>query len=126
MGLNFEQREWAIEDRPAVTVQATITRAADASGPHVCRSITASIAAVGTASGVEVVVLRDGATGTGTVLWSKVLSATVNGTASADLTGLNIVGSKNTAMTLEFIAGGAAATFESVAMSGVTDSGASV
>ena len=120
MGLATEAHEWADENGAAATVQATISRAADAGGRHVCKSITASIATGATASGVEQVVLRDGATGAGTILWSCFLSAPVNGTANISVSGLNIIGTKGVAMTLEFVAGGAATSQESVAISGYT------
>ena len=48
------------------------------------------------------------------------LSAQINGTANISVSNLNIIGTKNVAMTLEFVAGGGAATFESVAISGYT------
>ena len=121
MGLVTQHHEWADEHRPAAATQATISRDADAGGRHVCKSITATLAAVGTASGAEVVVLRDGATGAGTVLWSGVLSVPTNSSDNIAIAGLNIIGTKNTAMTLEFVAGGATGTFESVAISGYTE-----
>ena len=120
MGLVTQEHEWAVEHRPAAATQATISKAADAGGRHVCKSITVTLAAVGTASGAEVAVLRDGATGAGTVLWSGVLSVPTNSSDNIAIAGLNIIGTKGTAMTLEFVAAGAAATFESVALSGYT------
>lgn len=114
--------EWSINHTPAANTQATITRAAGAAGVrHVCKSITATL--IGLAAAVEATVLvnlRDGATGAGTILWSTRLL--VQGGTGAEtgisLSGLNIVGSAATAMTLEFAAAGGANTFESVAMTG--------
>lgn len=120
MGLVTQHHESADEHRPAAATQATISIAADAGGRHVCKSVTASIAATGTASGPEVVVLRDGATGAGTVLWSCALSAPANGTANISVP-MNVIGTKNTAMTLEFVAAGAANTFETVAITYYTE-----
>ena len=115
-----EKHEWSVEHRPATATQATISKAASPAGSHVCKSITATIACVGTATGVEVVVLRDGATGAGTVLWSGLVSAPINSSNIITIGGLNIHGTKNTAMTLEFVAAGATSSFESVAMTGYT------
>lgn len=110
--------EWAIQNTPAAATQATITRAAGGAGVrHVCRSVTCSILATA-AQGQIILNLRDGATGAGTILWSAQFSL---GAASSDriaLSGLNIVGSANTAMTLEVAAAPAATNFASVALTG--------
>jgi hypothetical protein len=104
---------------PAAATQATCSKAAgSANVQHVCTAITASIACGATAQTPIHAYLRDGATGAGTILWSAVLAAPANGTAGVSLTGLNIVGSAGTAMTLEFEAAGVAASVESVALSG--------
>lgn len=113
--------EWGIEHRPAAATQATISRAASTGKKHYCKSITATIAAVGTASGIVTAVLRDGASGGGTVLWSGKMNVPIGGSASIALSDLNIEGTPGTAMTLEFTAAGAAATEETVAMTGYTE-----
>lgn len=114
--------EWSINHTPAANTQATITRAAGAAGVrHVCRSITASIIGLAASAETTVIVsLRDGASGAGTILWStQLLVAGTTGTqAGVSLSGLNIVGSAATAMTLEFAAAGGASTLESVALTG--------
>lgn len=122
---------WSINHIPAAATQATISRAAGAAGiKHVCTSIHAKLrtATAATASAVQVN-LRDGATGAGTILWATTLNintnvATVGGVLNDEitLTGLNIVGTAATAMTLEFAGAGAANTFEDVAMTGYTAS----
>lgn len=110
--------EWSVEHRPAVSTQATITRAAGAAGVrHVCRSITASLVAVAAQTIVDVL-LRDGASGAGTVLWSARLQVPAGDSKQITLTGLNIVGSAAAAMTLEFGAAPVATNFEGVAMTG--------
>lgn len=110
--------EWAIEHRPAAATAATITRAAGAAGVrHVCKSITASIVATAAQGQIDVL-LRDGATGAGTVLWSARLAAAAGTGQTVVLNGLNIVGSAATAMTLEFAAAPAATNFAGVALSG--------
>lgn len=115
--------EWAINHTPAANTVATITRANVAGQRHVCRSITVTL--IGLAASAEATVLvnlRDGATGAGAILWSaRLLVAGVVGTqAGITLSNLNIVGSVNTAMTLEFAAAGGANTFETVALTGYT------
>lgn len=114
--------EWSINHTPALNTQATITRAAGAAGVrHVCRSISATL--IGLAASVEATVLvnlRDGATGAGTILWSTrlLVTGTTGSETGISISGLNILGSAATAMTLEFAAAGGANTFESVALTG--------
>jgi hypothetical protein len=111
--------DWAINHVPVAATQATITRAASpGTGRHVCTSITAHLGAVAV-NGTQILNLRDGTTGAGTILWSARLGPLVVGSSDhIELTGLNIVGSANTAMTLEFAAAPAATNFETVSMTG--------
>ena len=109
---------------PATTVQATITKAAGGSGvKHVATAITASYA--GGASAISaaapmVVNLRDGTTGAGTILWSTQMNVAAAAAASqiVHITGLLIVGTANTAMTLEFLAGGGTNSYQMVSLQG--------
>lgn len=118
------KNNWSVQLAAAVGVQGTVTKAAGGAGvKHVCTGVIASFVA-GTAAPAAVVAtvnLRDGATGAGTVLatWYMSLPATA-GASSAPvvLSGINIPGSANTAMTLEFAAAGGANTFESVTLIG--------
>jgi len=109
---------WTVVSTPSAATQATATKAAGAAGVrHVCTSVSASFA--GTATNAATLVnLRDGVTGTGTILWSQYLSAISNDVRSLNISGLNIVGSAATAMTLEFAAAGASGTLESVTITG--------
>lgn len=111
---------WTATNTPAAATQATVSRVAGGAGVrHVCNSISASIAAVATGTtAVMQAVLRDGATGAGTILWSTVMAVVPNTSTAVNLTGLSILGSANTAMTIEFTAAGAATTIESVTISG--------
>jgi hypothetical protein len=95
---------------------ASATIAALTKGRHVCKGISVSIAAGAAAQTPITAVLRDGATGVGTIRWSKTLSAPTNGSASVDPTGLSLVGSLNTAMTLEFTGAGTANTIQDVTL----------
>ena len=121
--LATEPTQWDVQNTPAAATQATASKAAVANMRHVCKSISASIAAGATAQTPIRLVLRDGATGAGTIRWSKKLSAPVNGLATIDVTGLAIVGSVNTAMTLEFAAAGVAASEQDVFLGGIDITG---
>lgn len=116
--------DWSVNHTPAVSTQATITRAAGGAGVrHVCTSIDAAyIIPAGVNPAGITLNLRDGGTGAGTILWSRRfgLGVAVGGDAQQEvsITGLNIVGTANTAMTLEFSAAPAATAFQSVALTG--------
>lgn len=119
-----EGPEWSLPHTPAVGVRATITQAAQPNSRHVCKAITATLAvAVADVAVAGVLVnLRDGATGAGTILWSDRLAVVdaAGGVCKVAIAGLNIVGSENTAMTLEFAAAPGGASFESVTLTGRT------
>jgi len=112
---------WSVTSTPAANTQATASRAAGGGTVrHVATTMTACFAtdtAVG--AGPFNVNLRDGATGAGTVLrtWIFNFSAAEQG-GCVDLSGMNMTGSANTAMTLEFTAAGGAGTVETVTLTG--------
>jgi hypothetical protein len=109
---------WSVTNAPAATTQATITRAGVAGKRLVCTSIAAAVSAVA-AQGPLVLVLRDGASGVGAILWSVNLGGFVIGTGgSFSIDSLNIVGTAGNSMTLEFTAAPAATNFETVALTG--------
>lgn len=109
----------------AANTQATVTKAAGAAGfKHVLTSLTAALVGGATApAAVQLwVYVRDGAAGAGTILWAAPLAlpATAGGTADTiQLSGLWIVGSAATAMTIEFSAAGGANTVEGISGTGV-------
>jgi hypothetical protein len=111
---------WSAIADPAAAAQATVTRAAGGAGVrHVCTSIQASVSAgAAVATGIRKVYLRDGAAGVGAILWSATLQAVLATNAHIELSGLSIVGTANTAMTLEFDAGAGAASQEDVTLTG--------
>ena len=113
---------WAVQHTPAENNQATISKAAGGGTVrHVCTSISATIATSAAPTATqEVINLRDGATGAGTILlsWTVSLQAVAGDRAGVVLGGLNIPGTANTAMTLEFATAGGTSTFEQVAMTG--------
>lgn len=111
---------WAVRDRPAVNVQASIVRAAGAAGVrHVATGLTVVLAAGATApTAVNIAVeLLDGVT----VVWDATISlpATAGAMNGIALSGLHIPGTAATSMTLRFSAAGGANTFESVALQGI-------
>lgn len=115
--------QWSVVHAPAANTQATASRAAKAGFRHVAQTVTATLVAGASApTAVQVTVnLRDGATGAGTVIWSGVMSVPATAGQSSQplvLSGLNLVGSVNTAMTLEFSAAGGANTVEAVTLTG--------
>lgn len=110
--------QWSVQHTPAAATQATITKAAVAGSRHVCDSITVTIAAGATAQTPIQVVLRDGATGVGAIVWSAKLSAPVNTVAVVQVSNLGIPGTSSNAMTLEFIGAGVAASEQAVSMAG--------
>lgn len=99
---------WAVFSQPAVSTQATASIAAEAGVRHVADCVSFSGGST-TAPALTLLTvnLRDGATGAGTVLWthSVVVTAAVGqNVAPFTACGLNLVGTTNTAMTLEFSA----------------------
>lgn len=114
---------FASTSNPAVNTQASATHAAVTGKSHVCNTIHCTLN--GGSSGPTAVqlsvVLRDGASGSGTVLWaSQMALAAVAGQASppVEVSGLAITGTPGNAMTLEFTAAGGANTFQTVAFTG--------
>ena len=113
--------QFSLYHLPAATAQATVTQAAGAAGvKNVATSISFASVTVGTAQTVLSVSLRDGATGAGTILWSLQFIQPVNNIFSMTAPLPHIAGTAATAMTLEFSAGGAAATIQSVSLTGYT------
>lgn len=117
--MNYVQKgdQIGLEHRPGAAAQATISRAAQAGLLPVCRSITVSVSAAGTASGIITFVLRDSTTGAGNVLWSAKLQAPINTSQQLCVPDLAIRGVRGQAMTLESTGAGAAASELTVAMS---------
>lgn len=100
---------WAITSAPAVSLQATATIAAEAGVRHIADTVCWSAGAV-TAPSVAtalLVNLRDGAADAGTIIasWRVVAPATVGNTVPPFcINGLNLTGTTNTAMTIEWSA----------------------
>lgn len=119
------QPSWYVHHVPAANTQATITQAAAGVGvKNRCLGLTVTLAATGTApTPINLTVsLIDGASGGGTYLWRSVIALPgIAGAVSCiTLSGVNLAGTANTAMTLEFSAAGGANTVQSVSMRGST------
>lgn len=114
--------QWSHSHVPSTATKATYEKAAGGAGVrHVCTAITATIAADSTAQTPLKITLYDG-TSAGTVLWSASVSAAANTVGGVAITGLNIVGSANTKMTLEFSAAGVTGSQQIVSLTGYSTS----
>lgn len=116
---------WTEHHAPAANTQATISRAAATTGTHVIDCVVVKLAAGAVAPTAVTITLnvRDGATGAGTVKLAMPFSLpAVAGDPGQSFSqcGLNIVGTVNTAATVEFSATGGANTIQSVFMKGFT------
>lgn len=117
---------WTKNHFPAANTQATASQTAAGVGvKNVCTGVTIALASSSTTAPAAIqvsVALRDGASGAGTVLWGAVIALpAVAGAMTAIVrSGIWVIGSANTAMTLEFSAAGGANTIESVSMEGTT------
>lgn len=110
---------WAQHSEPAVNTVATTTRAAGGAGVrHICTGINATLNAVIAIAAPISLYLRDGAAGVGAILQSWRFIVPIGETGKVELSGLKIVGSANTAMTLEWGAVPGAGNFENVALTG--------
>lgn len=114
---------WAVTANPSANTAASATHAAVSGKAHICNTIHCTLSSNGSlAAAINVsMVVRDGASGSGTVLWSSSLSLpNTAGTASApiSMSGLAINGTPGNAMTIEFTAAAGAGTFETVAATG--------
>lgn len=116
---------WTQVHVPSSATQATKSQAAGAGNVrNVCTGFTATFAAGSTAPAAATpltVAVIDGATGGTTYLWRTniCLPATANAIVSFNRSGLWLVGSKATAMTIEFSGAGGANSYQSVSMDGV-------
>lgn len=116
---------WSVYHAPAANNAATISKAAVTNGTHVCTGFMATLSTGASApTAIQVsVALRDGATGAGTILWTGVIAVPATAGVSAHpivVTGVELKGTQNTAMTFEFSATAGANTIESVSMCGYT------
>jgi hypothetical protein len=111
--------DWTLTSAPAVATVATASRAAGAAGVrHVLTSICADLTCVAAVTAPLTLVVRDGATGVGTILWQRRLTGLVGTTSKVEMSGLNIVGTAAAAMTVEFTAAPAGTDFQTISATG--------
>lgn len=116
--------QWQINNFPAAAAQATANQAAPSTSSGLVnrlRTLTITLSAGANAQTPIEVVVRDGATGAGTVIWSASLAVAVNSAAPPiALSGLDLRSSQGNAITVEFTGTTAAATQQSVSAGGDT------
>lgn len=110
---------WTITNFPATNTAATATQAAPTNGLTTgqtlrLRALMVTLSAGATQSAVVRFVVRDGASGVGTVLMDGSLSVGANFGQSERLTGIDLRATAGNALTVEFTAGGGATTQETV------------
>ena len=115
--------DWTVGHDPGDNTQATATRAAAGVGKrNVCTGFAFTINGGATAPAAISLSCRiiDGASGGSTYLWQGrlALPATAGAVSGVISPPKWLVGSKNTAMTIEFSAAGGVNTFECVTMEG--------
>lgn len=98
-----EPGEWTVDSSVAAAGTPSAVKAAGAAGVrHVCRNLSISLANVAvTPSALITFVLRDGASGAGTVKRTWQFVVPPSNTVHIDIAGLNIFGGTATAMTIE-------------------------
>lgn len=101
-----DSASWSVVHTPSANAQATASKAAAGAGiKHVCKGYAWSLSSGAGAPTPELITIaiRDGATGAGTILWQETVSlpATAGSNAGRVVTGLYLVGTANTAMTIE-------------------------
>lgn len=106
---------WSVVNVSAAAGQAIATKGAGAAGvKHVCYGISATAAAGAAAQTPLTVQVLDGAS----VIYSATVSAPANQAGQVVLTGLYLMGTAATSMTLQFTAVGAANTIQAVTLIG--------
>lgn len=115
--LETEPSQWIVSSQPASGSVASASIAAEVGVRHVARCVGWSAVAAGAVTAAAgTILLRDGATGAGTVLVPYAIAHSVAAAAGVQtvpafaVCGLSFVGTTNTAMTVEFDAGVAGET----------------
>jgi hypothetical protein len=116
----MSQGLWTVNNYPSTATAATVTQpAAGGSLVNRARHITFSASgAAAAATGILECVVRDGATGTGAIIWSGTLSSLAAESSSLVVPWIDLRASKGNALTAEFTGAGAAGTQLSVSMMG--------
>lgn len=104
---------WSITNRsiagsPASASLAAAASAIDGGQVNRLRSLTGTLA--GNNAGSDLLVVRDGPSGTGTIIWQTDLGKGVNGMGSMFLANMDLRASPGNALTIEFVNGLATVT----------------
>jgi hypothetical protein len=110
--------EWTLTNAPAAATAATATRAAVAGVRHILKSVQASLNSTAAQAVPVRVVVRDGLTGVGTILWQDSLMAPATFSDRVSQADFNIAGTTGNAMTVEFTSAPAATNFVTVSATG--------
>lgn len=111
----YGTNNWTAKNTSAAAGQAIAVRAAGGAGvKHVCYGICATVAAGAAAQGPLTVQVLDGVTS----IFEGVVAAPANQSGQIALTGLFLVGTAATSMTLQFTASGAANSVQSCTIIG--------
>lgn len=110
---------WVINNYPATNTAATASQLAPTGGSATCvtlrmRALMVTLSAGASPSSIAEFVVRDGASGVGTILMSGSLSVIANLGQSEFLLGIDLRATPGNALTIEFTGGGGANTQESV------------
>jgi hypothetical protein len=109
---------WAVNSTPAVSTQATASRAAlTGNGRHVATNCSGSISTIAAQTNITLA-LRDGATGAGTVLWSETIICAINSPCVLSSGLIHATGSAATAMTCEWSGAPVATNFAVASLTG--------
>jgi hypothetical protein len=116
--LTTDPGEWTLTNAPAAATAASATRALTAGVRHILKSLQFSLMGVAAQAAPILCVVRDGATGVGTILWQDKLVAPIGFSDRISVAGLNIVGTAGNAMTVETTTAPAATNFVTVSATG--------
>ena len=95
---------WDINSEPGLGVQATVSLAGVPGVRHVAQVIAATMVQTGTTATNDFLVIRDGACGSGTVIFDVRMSVTTTGGDQKNvyLSGMNVIGTAGNAICIEF------------------------
>lgn len=99
---------WSISNRANAGAAASASQAAPASG--LVQGLQVRLRALqcrlsGASAGTDQLVIRDGASGAGAIIWTEDLSVPANGSDQISLTDLDIRATPGNALTVEFVGG---------------------
>ena len=102
---------WSVVSAPAANTQPVATKAANPAARHIATNLVASLAAAAGVQPALYIVIRDGASGAGAIIWQALIGPIPSGQTNPELVFdiPNMVGTANTPMTAEFITTGGAA-----------------